>query len=157
MKVIFLDIDGVMITRNSVKYQYLHHPEDENIRFSRRAVKNLNFLINETGAKIVISSTWRLLYTIEELDGKFKEQGIKGEIISATSIAQFSTEEDTPRGQKIAEWLALNPGTQSYVIIDDDAKTDCIQFHPDNCVETSYKDGFASEEKLKEALQILAG
>ncbi|MEE9189201.1 MAG: HAD domain-containing protein [Candidatus Neomarinimicrobiota bacterium] len=157
MKIIFLDIDGVLLTRNSVKYQYLHHPEDENIRFSHRAVKNLNYLIKKTGAKIVISSTWRLLHTIEELDKKFREQGIKGDIISTTSIAKFSTEEDTPRGQKISEWLALNPGTQSYVIIDDDAKTDCIQFHPYNCVETSYKDGFASEEKLKEALQILAG
>jgi len=157
MNIIFLDIDGVLVTRNSVKYQFLHQPQSDIIRFSRRAVNNLNKLIKWTGARIVISSTWRLLYTLDELIVKFKEQGIKGEIISTTSIIHYVVEDDTPRGKKITDWLVDRSDVDQYVIIDDDALADCIQYHPYNCVNTSYKDGFASDGKLEEALKILTG
>lgn len=155
MKIIFLDIDGVLVTRNSIKYQYLNFPDETSIRFSKKAVKNLNKLIRLTGAKIVISSTWRLFHSLEELQKIFVEQSIKGEIISTTSIERAPVEEDIPRGQKIADWLEQNPGVKQYVIIDDDVQADCIQFHPFNCVETSYKRGFSPEDRFNEALAIL--
>ena len=148
MKIIFLDIDGVLVTRNSIKYQYLNFPDDTTIRFGKKAVKNLNKLIRLTKAKIVISSTWRLFHSLEKLQSIFEEQKIKGKIIS-------SIEEDIPRGQKIADWLEQHLEVEQYVIIDDDVQADCIQFHPNNCVETSYKRGFASEERFNEALAIL--
>ncbi|MCJ7801479.1 MAG: HAD domain-containing protein [Candidatus Marinimicrobia bacterium] len=155
MKVIFLDIDGVLVTRNSMKYQYLNFPDDASIRFSKNAVKNLNKLIRLTKAKIVISSTWRLFHSLEELQNIFKKQRIRGEIISTTSIERAPVEEDIPRGQKIADWLAQHPEIEKYVIIDDDVQADCIQFHPFNCVETSYKRGFSPEDRFNEALAIL--
>ena len=155
MKVIFLDIDGVLVTRNSIKYQYLNYPDDTSIRFSQKAVKSLNKLIRLTKAKIVISSTWRLFHSLEELQNIFKKQGIKGKIISTTSIERAPVEEDIPRGQKITDWLENNSAVKQYVIIDDDVQADCIQFHPYNCVETSYKRGFAPEDRFNEALAIL--
>ena len=155
MKIIFLDIDGVLVTRNSIKYQYLNFPDEDGIRFSKKAVKNLNKLIRLTKAKIVISSTWRLFHTLEELQNIFKIQGIKGEIISTTSIDKATVEEDIPRGQKIADWLEQHSGIDQYVIIDDDVQADCIQFHPYNCVETSYKRGFSPEDRFNEALATL--
>ncbi len=155
MKAIFLDIDGVLVTRNSIKYQYLNFPDETSIRFSKKAVKNLNKLIRLTKAKIVISSTWRLFHSLEELKNIFKEQKIKGEIISTTSIERAPVEEDIPRGQKIADWLEQNQEVKQYVIIDDDVQADCIQFHPFNCVETSYKRGFSPEDRFNEALAIL--
>ncbi len=155
MKVIFLDIDGVLVTRNSIKYQYLNFPDEANIRFSKKAVKNLNKLVRLTKAKIVISSTWRLFHTLEELQNIFKEQKIKGEIISTTSVEKATIEEDIPRGQKITDWLRENNDIEKYVIIDDDIQADCIQFHPFNCVETSYKRGFSPEDRFSEALAIL--
>jgi len=155
MKVIFLDIDGVLVTRNSIKYQYLNFPDETNIRFSKKAVKNLNKLIRLTGAKIVISSTWRLFHSLEELQNIFKKQKIRGKIISTTSIEKATIEEDIPRGQKIADWLEQHPEVEQYVIIDDDIQADCIQFHPFNCVETSYKRGFSPEDRFNEALAIL--
>ena len=157
MKIIFLDIDGVLVTRNSVKYQIYNYPEEKEIIFSKKAVKNLNKLIRRTKAKIVISSTWRLFHTLEELKAIFQKQGIKGEIISTTSIDKASTEEDIPRGKKISDWLDENPEVDQYVIIDDDVQADCIQFHPYNCVETSYKRGFAPEDRYYEAHAILSG
>jgi len=53
MKVIFLDIDGVLTTANK-KWTF-----DEN------CVKHLVDIINETDAYIVISSSWRS-YDLEE-------------------------------------------------------------------------------------------
>ncbi len=155
MKVIFLDIDGVLVTRNSIKYQYLNFPDETNIRFSKKAVKNLNKLIRLTEAKVVISSTWRLFHSLEKLQNIFEEQKIKGEIISTTSVEKASIEEDIPRGQKIADWLSENTNIEKYVIIDDDVKADCIQSHPFNCVETSYKRGFSPDDRFKEAIAIL--
>ncbi len=155
MKVIFLDIDGVLVTRNSIKYQYLNYPDETSIRFSKKAVKNLNKLIRFTKAKIVISSTWRLFHSLEDLQNIFKKQGIIGEIISTTSVEKATIEEDIPRGQKITDWLKEYNNIEQYLIIDDDVQADCIQFHPYNCVETSYKRGFAPEDKFNEALAIL--
>jgi len=155
MKVIFLDIDGVLVTRNSIKYQFSKFPDDTTIRFCKNAVKNLNSLTRLTKAKIVISSTWRLFHSLEDLQNIFKKQRVSGKIISTTSIDKAPVEIDIPRGQKIAAWLAKQSDVEQYVIIDDDVQADCIQFHPYNCVETSYKFGFSPEEKLNEALEIL--
>lgn len=155
MKVIFLDIDGVLVTRNSIIYQYLNFPDDTDIRFSKKAVKNLNKLIRLTKAKIVISSTWRLFHSLEDLKNIIKKQGISGEIISTTSVEKATIEEGIPRGQKISDWLEQHPEVEQYVIIDDDVQADCIQFHPYNCVETSYKRGFSPEDRFNEALAIL--
>ena len=155
MKVIFLDIDGVLVTRNSIKYQYLNFPDDTDIQFGKKAVNNLNKLIHLTNAKIVISSTWRLFHSLENLIDIFKKQRVKGKIISTTSVERATIEEDIPRGQKIADWLDQHPDVEQYLIIDDDVQADCIQFHPYNCVETSYKRGFAPEDRFNEALAIL--
>jgi len=155
MKVIFLDIDGVLVTRNSIKYQHLNFPDEAGIMFGKKAVKNLNKLLKITKAKIVISSTWRLLHSLDDLRTIFEKQGVKGKIISTTSIERVTIEEDIPRGKKIADWLDKHSDIEQYVIIDDDVQADCIQFHPHNCVETSYKRGFAQEDSFNEALAIL--
>ena len=53
MKVIFLDIDGVLnvISQGHDEYGSLFHKHFED---------NLRYIIEQTGAKIVISSTWRM-------------------------------------------------------------------------------------------------
>ena len=54
MKVLFLDIDGVLNcpkTRNPRHFPYV---------VDRRLLARLQKLLNRTGAKVVLSSTWRL-------------------------------------------------------------------------------------------------
>lgn len=53
MKIIFLDIDGVLNVNfnGRDKYGRIFHPN---------FVDNLRDIINRTGAKIVISSTWKM-------------------------------------------------------------------------------------------------
>jgi predicted mannosyl-3-phosphoglycerate phosphatase (HAD superfamily) len=50
MKIIFLDIDGVLNNYNTL---------GEGLNWESNAVKILKRIIKETGAKVVLSSTWR--------------------------------------------------------------------------------------------------
>lgn len=125
MKIIFLDIDGVL--NHEAFYKERHeiqcgweHPYSE---IDPKAVNNLNTLCDETGAKIVISSTWRhsgLEYCREVLE----RMGFTGEIIDITpsSPTRF-------RGLEILDWVKSNEeligdryfNFTEYVILDDDS------------------------------------
>ena len=74
---IFLDIDGVLRTYNSD----LEHSKRLGVPifrgtdrlFDNKCVDNLNEIIYLTGAKIVITSNWRLRLTFDELKEAFYE------------------------------------------------------------------------------------
>lgn len=77
MKIIFLDIDGVL---NSEKWYTERFDKDLQsyplCEFDPLCVEQLNILIQKTNAKLVISSTWRLGRTIDELKNLFEKVGI---------------------------------------------------------------------------------
>ena len=123
MKIIFLDIDGVLNV-HSIGSKY------ERDRFGHLFVQdfvdNLRFIIDETGAKIVISSTWRMA-GLEIMKELWEERGLPGEVIDITTnsyeIVQEGREEfydRVERGHEIQEWIDSHSGIDSYVIIDDD-------------------------------------
>lgn len=89
MKVIFLDFDGVLVT--------VH---DRYTAGSPFCVFNLNRIIEATGAKIVVSSSWRILFEMEELTRFLKEWGVQGEVIGKTPVNH-----DGERGDEIQAWL----------------------------------------------------
>lgn len=69
MKIIFLDVDGVL---NSVQDGY-------SIRLRTDShLKLLQHIVKETGAKIVLSSSWRIGFTpaSKNLLVRFKEYGL---------------------------------------------------------------------------------
>jgi hypothetical protein len=132
-KIIFLDIDGVL--NSTLYYENLEFKEikaDQNDRFlnklydiDEKAISFLNHLIKNTGAKIVISSTWRKNTAIEELTKLFKMKGFIGEIIDYTPRLG----EGNLRGNEILKWIEnnitligqLRHEYRSYVIFDDDS------------------------------------
>ena len=63
MKIIFLDFDGVLNPPNDVirgtSYDFTE------TKFGPKAVINLNKILSETGAYIVVSSTWRKMRFIK--------------------------------------------------------------------------------------------
>jgi hypothetical protein len=62
MKIIFLDIDGVLNCENAFKNgecKYIGDASFHYMQFGKTQKRWINKLINETNAKIVISSTWR--------------------------------------------------------------------------------------------------
>ncbi len=117
MKVIFLDIDGVL---NSQDW-YIHRRDSVEMdsidaqypfyEFDPRAVERLNRIIKETEAKIVVSSSWRSGETVESLQKLLGLVGIKGDVIGMTPHLWCQKPyEDMdgyriPRGCEIDWWL----------------------------------------------------
>jgi len=104
-KLIFLDIDGVLnhqdgYENGECKYNYEHNYQG----FSDDSKKYLNMLIENTGAKLVISSTWRS-DGIERLREIFKLESIIGDIIGATPHLSIQGYGAAPRGCEIECYL----------------------------------------------------
>ena len=61
MKVIFLDVDGVLNSEHWYKVNYRRHPERCRVEtaIDPRFVRNLKRIVDKTGAKIVLSATCR--------------------------------------------------------------------------------------------------
>jgi hypothetical protein len=129
MKVIFLDIDGVLNTevyitsffdfcriqemsRDAAKKEAKHYLRDEfGQRFDPLAVRFLKRIIEETGAKIVLSSAWRMS-GLERNRLMWEMRDLPGELIGSTPIL------NTQRGEEIHYWLSEND-VERYCIIDD--------------------------------------
>jgi hypothetical protein len=105
LKVIFLDIDGVLI-----RYESLI---SENPTPSPECIENLNRIINGTDAAIVISSSWKEL-GLDKVTAYLREWGVIADVIDVTP-----SDLTIKRGQEIQLWLDANPGLESFLIIDD--------------------------------------
>jgi len=117
-KIIFLDIDGVLNVYCPTRDSYGCH-------FHIEFINNLKRLIDETGAEIVISSTWRLS-GFKILLEMWDARKLPGQVIGITDILHYTQDDMSGiRGDEVRRWLDENP-TQSYVIIDDDT-----DFHTD--------------------------
>lgn len=148
MKVIFLDVDGVLNCRATfMAQQDKHHVLDEEL------IARCNALVRETGARIVLSSTWRLL---PEARAALKASPLDtSAMIGSTptggevSAHLFSGQQ---RGDEIASWLSEHPEVERYVIIDDDS-----DMRPEQLpwfVKTDFASGL-TEECSARAKQLL--
>lgn len=145
MKIIFLDIDGVLNSWESFKEfktMWILSPEN---------IKQLNRIIEATGAKIVISSSWRNCKEIKDNlnDYLINDCGIKGEIIGKTPLVSFHRR----RGLEIKTWLDDWQGEsiEQFVILDDDS--DMIPLMHRLC-KINIQVGL-TEERADEAIKML--
>jgi hypothetical protein len=151
MKVIFLDIDGVLnhqkhyewlMTTNEPTPMQRVYPYSE---FSPESCRLLKEIIWETGAQIVVSSSWRLDGEAR-LNSLFKFFGLP-RIYSITPCL------NTERGIEIGAWLAAHPEVDGYVILDDDDDMTAEQM-PFFIKTNPYEDGL-NEDVKERAIQIL--
>ena len=145
IKIIFLDIDGVLNSRKSLaNFKSLWQLSPNNI-------SQLNRILEATNAKIVISSSWRLCREISsELESYLNNDcGIKGEIIGRTPAIGLSRR----RGCEIATWLEEWQGEpiDSFVILDDGS--DMEPFMERLC-QTSFEVGL-TEQDADKAIKML--
>ena len=128
MKVIFLDIDGVLATnkefatnRTKFREKYLWAKE---LRvpygFNEGCVNVFNEILDITNAEIVISSDWRIHWDLDELDKIFKSNGVKKSPIFGTSKnkRKMSSELEDDRVYQINEWVKFNT-PEIWVALDD--------------------------------------
>ena len=118
MKIIFLDFDGVMDT---AYYDHLLSKEgkpgcDEyGCIFDPACIKNLKYIIEQTGADIVVSSSWKYIMNYQDFLNMWKARGLPGFV---TDVTPEPTER-RKRGDEIDAWLEECRTECQYVIIDD--------------------------------------
>lgn len=153
MKIIFLDIDGVL---NSQKFldaggnqKQTKFPEFVSKFIDCHAVSLLKQIVDATNAKIVISSTWKngVDRTPEWFVDLFNTIcGIQFDVIDKTPLL------DTSRGEEIKAWLDNNH-VDNFVIIDDDGN-DFLDEQKHKLVQTTFENGL-TEKEVDEAITIL--
>ena len=135
-KYIFLDFDGVLNTGNyqkRMKEEGIDAYDEYGPMFDPQAVRYLEQIIERTGCKIVISSTWRN-EGIVRMQQMWKDRGMPGTIYSMTPILLSTTFQDALNGEllsapvknakalEIDMWLQNHASKEArYVIIDDES------------------------------------
>jgi hypothetical protein len=122
MRVIFLDIDGVLNSERFMRAQHERGVVSKDVEEHCRdqidpaAVALLNELIETSGAEVVISSSWRRLFTIGEISRGLRHNGFA----HPRSIIGKTPALDVERGHEIQAWLDER-GPTDFVILDDDS------------------------------------
>ena len=152
MRYIFLDIDGVIAVPQS----------DPNMMWtlSHACQSKLGRIIEDTSAKLVISSTWRH-ETIHETIEALRDNGfIHTDHIIGVTIKTYDYVDrhrdvriSIPRGLEIKHWLDshANPPYR-YVILDD--QTDMLYHQKDNFIHTDSSLGLTDHD-VRRAINIL--
>lgn len=142
MKVIFLDIDGVLNTHNYFMKQVENNNgkinSDFQLNFCPESLINLKKIVESTDAKIVISSTWRGSADVsyhspirkywKAIIKNLGSVGLHNKIIGTTPLL----EEPSIRGREITEWLKNNK-VDNFVILDDDDDMGTLKDHLSQC------------------------
>lgn len=174
MKVLFLDIDGVLNSENWFAYRIycvknnmfnilmnFVDTDDRNIKhkltmLDDRAIANLNRIVEETGCKVVLSSSWRSSRkSVNDLTQYIlKIKGFKYELYGVTPRIQRD-EFGTQRGEEIQMWMdkeSEKNKIESFVILDDD--TDILPEQMKNFIHIDGQVGLIDKDVVT-AIKIL--
>jgi hypothetical protein len=118
MKIIFLDFDGVMDTAyydHMLSKEGLPGNDEYGCIFDPNCIKNLKHIIDQTGADIVVSSSWKYDMSYRDLLDMWENRGLPGFVTDVTPTPA----ERRNRGDEIDAWLEECDVKCEYVIIDD--------------------------------------
>ena len=134
-KIIFLDFDGVLNTehnQNMLLYKGKAWKDKHGAFFDLKAVAELNRIVEETKADIVIESSWKYL-GLEAMRQMWRDRNMPGNVIDVTPssasnnwLLNANLDEMDPahtqwKGVEIASWIAESLHDEDrYVIIDDE-------------------------------------
>jgi len=158
MKIIFLDIDGVLnstrsfIATNRGEAEQRWSNDDwlfsrERLTLDPIAVGLLNSLVKNTGANIVVSSSHRKFFRpagvllLRELQDYIQNLGVVQPVLDATPVMH-----NRPRGVEIDAWME-NRRIEKYVILDD--SSDMLEHQRDNFVWTDCHEGLSFQDYIK--------
>jgi len=164
MKALFLDVDGVL---NSVDWMQqidgrnAWDQADGGTQLDPAAVLRLERIVRETGALVVISSSWRKMYDPETIEGFLRRHGFTGKVIGETAhhipMEERTTEQQSSgkyqRGWEIKAWVDEHPEVTHFAILDDDSDMDGVA---DHFVHTEYPHGL-TDEHVRKVLDLLEG
>lgn len=123
-KILFLDIDGVL---NDIDFlMHLPKPEEGTVikpytanydpaeMIDPARVARLNRIIEGADVDVVLSSSWRIPYELERVEGFLRARGFTGFLYDKTPHIGSSS-----RSQEIRRWLNQLAGEFQFVILDD--------------------------------------
>lgn len=143
MKILFLDFDGVLVI-------------DPPYRVANEAcVRRLNRITSQTGARIVVSSSWRHEKDPGHVIRVLNTWGVTAPCVGQTprmdNLLKSGLWVGVDRGDEIREWLYRNPNVKSVVILDDERIGESMaHFH----VKSEFKTGL-TDEIADKAIAIL--
>lgn len=133
MKVLFLDIDGVL---NCITTSGFH------VRDAKDALWPLDpymaFMVGkiqlDTGCEIVLSSSWR-----------WSEDGV-AKVRKLVNLLDITPKINGSRGEQIQAWLDKHPEVTAYAILDDDS--DMLPEQLPNFFQTTFDNGLTEDLAL---------
>lgn len=157
MKVIFLDVDGVL----NCEHSHQRIPGESYIGIEDNKVDLLQRLVMGCGAEVVLSSDWKIDW--EPID---KDKNSKHADYLDMKLAQYRITilDKTPdsgsryfRGREIHDWLKEHEEVTDYVILDDEYFDDFGDYKMgSHFVQTSWASGL-QKNHVKRAMKILGG
>lgn len=150
MKVVFLDFDGVMDTAyydNYLNYMGLPEKDKYGVVFDPDCIANLRRIIDETGADIVVSSTWKDFMTYKEILEMWEYRKLPGFVTDTTPTCSRK------RGDEIDSWLEECNTECEYVIIDDMDETQFNEHQYDRLFVVNPYDGL-NEQTAEKVIQL---
>lgn len=146
MKVIFLDIDGVLYPCFSRRTSCFHAEavrsrlQKEGIStegitdwdlcsvvcgFQIAAVERLRRLCEQSGAKIVLETSWKCMRNLDEMKRLFSLWRLDSYIVDMTDNEEMFFKEGA-----IQRYLDAHPAVENYVILDDISMRKAFPGHP---------------------------
>lgn len=152
MKVIFLDIDGVLNCQSSKSRE-----PDGCTGIDDARVKLLRKIVDATGAKIVLTSTWQKEWKLEGItsSGRYLIRKLWRKRLNIFSRTGKWSWND--RGQGIIDWISGAPEkVESWVVLDDEIFDDYPRcgIMPHLVLTDFYSDGL-NETCVERAIELL--
>ena len=137
MKVLFLDIDGVVCLHKDKDW------DNEEEIFDADCCRKLQEIVSATGCKLVLSSSWRLFpESIRSMFRQFKPFGITRENFLGRTPLRGE------RGDEVMAYLKKHPQIETFVAVDDEPFYSRV-FPQDRLILTKPESGIT--ESVKEA------
>lgn len=165
MKVLFLDIDGVLNSIGWAKRRvrpptFGQMPTWQKLSedcLDPDAIERLNRIVERTGCAVVLSSTWRKGEPLTRMTRMLRYRGFRHRLFGATP--HLCDETDTgsiinrQRGCEIQEWLRMSQGAvTAYAVLDDDSDMDGCWLH---FVQTDWEGDGLSDEDVEACVALL--
>lgn len=154
MKVIFLDVDGVLNDKNTQRTT-----EAPGIGIDDIKIQYLKNIVDATNAQIVLCSGWKLGWSHNFANQSASVQYLTNKLINyGLTIIDRTYDPDgfSHRGEGIKNWLANHPIVDAWVVLDDDIFPDYEeQGIIPHLVKSSFYNKGLTEELVEQAIKIL--
>lgn len=146
---LFLDIDGVLnkfsTLQSCTPSERLKRSE---IPLAEDCIKELNVILKETGAQVILSSGWKESRKMSAIQSMLEAKGFEGRLIDKTPNLVGGS-----RGEEIEAWLMENNDANApFVILDDRGDMSGLK---DKLVQTSFYHGLTREHRERAIKTLL--